>query len=89
MEVLFFVLSGYELLEDGIGGINGFIIKKNIFFWLIEVGVFVKDQKLLYLYKGKMNLGYGWVIIVGVFCGCCNDVFILFYFEEYCGSRLY
>lgn len=43
MEVLFFVLSSYGFLEDGMGVIGGVNVRKNIFLWLIEVGVLVKD----------------------------------------------
>lgn len=89
MEVLLSAPSGHELSEDGTGGTNGFTTKKNILSWLIEAGALVKDQKLLYLHKGKTNLGHGWVTTAGVLCGCCNDVFTLSYFEEHCGSRLH
>lgn len=89
MEVLLSAPSGHEFLEDGTAATGGSAARKNILSWLIQAGALVKDQKLIYLHKGKKNLGHGWVTTEGVLCGCCNDVFTLSYFEEHCGSRLH
>lgn len=88
MEVLLSA-PGDPAFGEGRNGAGTNNARKNLLSWLIAAGALVKDQKLIYLHKGKKDLGHGWVTAEGVLCGCCSEILTLSNFEAHCGSKLH